>query len=75
MWFLDHDDVKPQRQIVDVNSASAEEFDTLSEIGKTRAEAIIKGRPYSGTEELVSRHILPKNVYDAIKDNIVVGQR
>jgi len=74
VWFLDHDSATPRDRMVNVNAASAEELDTLSGIGKTRAVAIIRGRPYSGIEELVSRRILPKNVYDAIQDKIVVGQ-
>jgi competence protein ComEA len=60
--------------MVNVNSASAEELDALSGIGKTRAAAIIRGRPYAGIEELVSRHILPTSAYDAIKDKIFVGR-
>ena len=61
--------------MVNVNSASVEELDELDGIGKTRAVAIIGGRPYSRPEELVSKHVLSKNVYDVIKDKITIGQR
>jgi hypothetical protein len=40
---------------LDLNSASAEELATLKGIGPARAEAIIKGRPYKGKDELVRR--------------------
>ena len=73
--YLDEDNAKLPELVVNVNSASVEELDELDGIGKTRAVAIIGGRPYSRTEELVSKHVLSKNVYDVIKDKITIGQR
>jgi DNA uptake protein ComE-like DNA-binding protein len=61
--------------LVDINSASAEELDALPGIGKARAEAIIKGRPYKGKDELVQKNILPQGVYDKIKDKIIAHQK
>jgi len=60
---------------VDVNSASAKELANLPGIGATRAKAIVKGRPYHGKDDLVARKILPRNVYDGIKDQIVARQK
>ena len=60
-----------QSGLVDINSASASDLDALPGVGKARADAIIKNRPYSGKDDLLSRHILPKNVYDGIKDKII----
>ncbi len=57
--------------LVDINSASASDLDALPGIGKSRADAIVKNRPYNGKDDLVARHILPKNVYDGIKDKII----
>lgn len=57
--------------LVDINSASAAELDALPGIGKARADAIIKNRPYSGKDDLLSRHIVPPNVYNGIKDKII----
>jgi competence protein ComEA len=57
--------------LVDINSASPSELDALPGVGKSRADAIIKNRPYSGKDDLLSRHILPANVYNGIKDKIV----
>jgi competence protein ComEA len=59
------------QSLVDINSASESDLDALPGVGKTRAAAIIKGRPYNGKDDLVNRHILPKNVYDGIKDKII----
>jgi competence protein ComEA len=60
--------------VVDINSASAEDLDKLPGIGKTRADAIIKNRPYRGKDDLLGRHIVPPNVYNGIKDKIIAKQ-
>ena len=60
--------------IVDINSASVEDLDKLPGIGKTRAEAIIKNRPYRGKDDLLGRHVVPPNVYNGIKDKIIAKQ-
>jgi competence protein ComEA len=60
--------------IIDINSASKDELDALPGIGSARAEAIIKGRPYKGKDELHRKKIIPMNVYDGIKDRIVARQ-
>jgi competence protein ComEA len=60
--------------LVDINSASAAELDALPGIGKTRADAIIKNRPYKGKDDLTNRHIVPPNVYNGIKDKIIARQ-
>ena len=63
-----------QSKLVDINTASAAELDALPGIGKARAEAIIKNRPYKGKDDLVSRHVIPQNVYNGIKDKVVARQ-
>jgi DNA uptake protein ComE-like DNA-binding protein len=60
--------------LVDINTASAEDLDKLPGIGKARGEAIIKGRPYKGKDDLVNRHILPQGVYNGIKGKIIAKQ-
>jgi DNA uptake protein ComE-like DNA-binding protein len=65
----------PQAALIDINSASKEQLDALPQIGAFRAEAIIKGRPYKGKNELVEKKIIPQNAYDAIKDKIVARQK
>lgn len=60
--------------LIDINNASKEELDALPGIGSARADAIIKGRPYKGKDELLRKKVLPSNVYDGIKDRIVARQ-
>jgi DNA uptake protein ComE-like DNA-binding protein len=65
---------KPGEKL-DINSASAEQLRELKGVGPARAEAIIKGRPYSGKDDLVRRKIIPQSVYDQIQDQIVARQK
>lgn len=58
--------------LVNINTASAKELDTLPGIGPVYAQKIIEQRPYSTTEELVSKKIIPNSTYEKIKDRISV---
>ena len=57
---------------VNINTASAQELDSLWGIGAKRAADIIANRPYTKTEELVTKAGVPQNVYEKIKDKITV---
>ena len=59
---------------LDLNTATAAQLEALPEIGKTRAEAIIKARPFKAKDELVDKKILSKGSYDKIKDKIIAKQ-
>jgi len=59
---------------MDINSASEKDLATLKGIGDARAKAIVKGRPYKGKDDLVKKKIIPQNVYDDIKDQIIAKQ-
>jgi len=56
--------------VVSINTASLGELDKLSGIGQVRAQAIVDNRPYLAVEELFSRKVLPKSVFEKIKDKI-----
>jgi competence protein ComEA len=62
-------------QLVDINSASAQELDKLPGVGPARVKAIIANRPYNGKDDLVQRKIIPPNVYNQIKDKIIARQK
>lgn len=57
---------------VNINTASQQELDGLWGIGEKRAQDIIANRPYQDTEELMTKAGIPKNVYEKIKDKIVI---
>lgn len=64
----------PQGGMIDINSATRQQLMTLRGIGEARADAIIRGRPYRGKDDLPNRGIIPQNVYDDIKDLIIARQ-
>lgn len=58
--------------LININTASLAELDSLVGIGQTYAQKIIDNRGYSNIEELVSRKILPSSTFNKIKDKISV---
>ena len=64
----------PKAEPMDINTASEKELASLKGIGEVRAKAIVKGRPYKGKDELVAKKVVPQNVYDDIKDQIIAKQ-
>lgn len=66
---------RPAAEPMDINSASEKELASLKGIGDVRAKAIVKGRPYKGKDDLVNKKIIPKGVYEGIKDQIIAKQK
>jgi competence protein ComEA len=58
--------------LININSASESELDTLPGIGKTTADKIISNRPYGVIEELVEKKIVGNKVFQDIKGKIGV---
>ena len=61
--------------LIDLNSASSADLEALKGIGKVHAAAIIKGRPYKGKDDLVTKKIISEKEYAEIKDKIIAKQK
>ena len=66
--------VQAQPAQIDINSATVKELEKLKGIGSKRAAAIVKNRPYTGKDDLVTKKVLTQKIYDGIKDRIVAKQ-
>ena len=56
---------------MDINSATVDQLRTLPGIGDAYARRIVAGRPYSSKNQLVTKGILPRGVYDKIQSRII----
>lgn len=58
--------------LININTASEGELDTLPGIGPVTAAKIINGRPYESVEDLLNKKIVGSKVFEQIKEKITV---
>ena len=63
--------------LIDINSATAEELDTLPGIGEVYSQRIVDSRtrdgPYTTPDDLLIRRIIPRATYERIQELITTG--
>lgn len=65
-------EAKNESGVVNINTATDKELDTLWGIGSARIESIVKNRPYQSLEELVEKKVLTKQILEKNIDKITV---
>lgn len=60
----------PAMDSISLNYATVEELDQLPGVGQVTANKIISGRPYATLEELLTKKVVNKGVYEKIKSLI-----
>ena len=58
--------------IISINTASSSQLESLWGIGESRAASIIENRPYSDINELLTKKVIPGNVFEKIKAKISI---
>lgn len=63
--------IAASQQLLDINTATADQLKILPGMGAAYAQRVIDGRPYTAKNQLATRGILPKDEYERIRELIV----
>ena len=66
--------MQSQMSKLDINTASESQLKMLPGVGDVYAKKIVAGRPYQTKNQLVTKGVLPQNVYDKIQSKIIASR-
>lgn len=61
--------------IFDINTAAAEQLKVMSGISDAYSEKVIMGRPHQRKDALVQKKVIPRAIYEQIKQEMVAKQK
>lgn len=56
--------------VMNINTASASDLDTLPGVGSATSQKIIEGRPYATIDELITKKVVGQATFEKIKEKI-----
>lgn len=65
--------ISEQSGLININTASVSELDTLKGIGPVTAQKIIDNRPYSSIEDLLNKKVVGQKVFEGIEEKITIN--
>ncbi len=63
--------IAASKQLLDINTATADQLKALPGMGDAYAARVIAGRPYTAKNQLTTRGILPQAEYERIRELII----
>jgi competence protein ComEA len=57
-------------QVININTASSADLQKVPGIGKATADKIVKGRPFTNVDDLVTKKIMKKKDLDKVRGNL-----
>jgi competence protein ComEA len=64
----------PAMKKVDINKASLDDLKKVPGLDESMAKKVVDGRPFKNVDELLSKKILAKDVFDKVKPLLMASQ-